>query len=127
MGMAVGTLTKLRSWMGGKEPLGEGARVQAMWNGAVLADSDATVVFDGTRYFPPDSIDWDVVHPCEKETVCLWKGQAGYFTIEVDGRRKKAAAWHYPYPQPAAARIRGYIAFKRGISLRQAAPEARSR
>jgi uncharacterized protein (DUF427 family) len=29
--------------------------VRAMWNGAVLAESDATVVVEGNHYFPPAS------------------------------------------------------------------------
>ena len=29
---------------------------KAEWNGAVIAESDQTVVVDGNHYFPPDSI-----------------------------------------------------------------------
>ena len=30
--------------------------MQAIWNGKVLAESDATVVVEGNHYFPPESI-----------------------------------------------------------------------
>ena len=30
--------------------------MKAIWNGAVLAESDQTVVIEGNYYFPPDSI-----------------------------------------------------------------------
>jgi len=30
---------------------------RAVWNGAVIAEFDATVEVEGNQYFPPDSID----------------------------------------------------------------------
>ena len=30
---------------------------KALWNGAVLAESDKTVVVEGNHYFPPGSVD----------------------------------------------------------------------
>jgi uncharacterized protein (DUF427 family) len=30
--------------------------MKAVWNGATLAESDATVVVEGNHYFPPDSV-----------------------------------------------------------------------
>jgi uncharacterized protein (DUF427 family) len=31
--------------------------VKAVWNGAVVADSDETVVVEGNHYFPPHSVE----------------------------------------------------------------------
>ena len=33
-----------------------GIMAKAMWEGAVLAESDATVEVEGNQYFPPDAI-----------------------------------------------------------------------
>src|SRR4051794_36092339 len=30
--------------------------VQARWNGAIIADSDATIVIEGNHYFPPEAV-----------------------------------------------------------------------
>ena len=30
--------------------------MKAVWNGAVVAESDNTIVMEGNQYFPPESI-----------------------------------------------------------------------
>jgi uncharacterized protein (DUF427 family) len=94
-----------------------GAYVQAVWNGAVLAESDSTVVLEGSHYFVPESIDRRYFTPSRHETVCPWRGVASYYTIEVDGRRMEAAAWYYPDPSQAAAEIKDRVAFRRGVRI----------
>lgn len=89
--------------------------MKAMWNGAVIAESDATVVVDGNHYFPADSIVASHFEPSEHTTVCGWKGTANYHSIVVDGKRNENAAWHYAEPKFAAAEIRGHIAFWKGV------------
>jgi uncharacterized protein (DUF427 family) len=59
----------------------------ATWNGAVLAESDRTVVVEGNHYFPPDSVRREHLQPSNTHTVCGWKGTASYDTVEVDGQR----------------------------------------
>jgi hypothetical protein len=51
-------------------------RVQAIWNDAVVADSDQTIVVEGNHYFPEDSLDWRYLTPSTSMTVCAWKGKA---------------------------------------------------
>ncbi|HEY9725190.1 MAG TPA: DUF427 domain-containing protein, partial [Chroococcales cyanobacterium] len=48
---------------------------------------------------------------------CPWKGVASYYTIEVDGKENKDAAWYYPTAKDAAKNIEGYIAFWRGVTV----------
>src|SRR5262249_38173384 len=72
--------------------------MKAMWNGAVLAESDQTVVVEGNHYFPPDSIRKERFQPSDTHTECGWKGTASYYTVEVDGKRNPDAAWSYPEP-----------------------------
>jgi uncharacterized protein (DUF427 family) len=91
--------------------------MKAMWNGAVLAESDRTVVVEGNHYFPPDSIHKEYFRPSTTQTVCGWKGTANYYTIEVNGQQNPDAAWYYPSPKPAAAQIAGHIAFWRGVTV----------
>jgi uncharacterized protein (DUF427 family) len=91
--------------------------VRAIWNGAVIADSDDTVVVEGNHYFPADSVDPAHLRPSDHHTVCGWKGTASYWTLVVDGQENRDAAWFYPDPKPAAAAVAGRVAFWRGVSV----------
>lgn len=90
---------------------------RAVWEGAVLAESDDTIVVEGNHYFPPDSIRREYFKSSDKTTVCHWKGTAHYYTIVVNGKENKDAAWYYPEPSAAASQIKGRIAFWRGIRV----------
>ena len=91
--------------------------MKATWNGAVLAESDATVVVEGNHYFPKESINCDYFVESAKHTVCSWKGTASYFDIVVDGATNADAAWYYPEPKDAAKEITGHIAFWKGVQV----------
>ena len=91
---------------------------KATWNGAVLAQSEDTIVVEGNHYFPPDAINREYFVDNPLHTTCAWKGVASYYDIEVDGQRNKGAAWYYPDPSEAAATIKGYIAFWRGVTVK---------
>ena len=92
--------------------------MQAIWNETVIADSEQTVVVEGNHYFPRDTIREELVEPSVKRTVCPWKGQAHYLTINVDGDTNADAAWFYPEPKDAAAEIKDHVAFWRGVEVR---------
>jgi uncharacterized protein (DUF427 family) len=91
--------------------------VKAVWNGAVLAESDTPIVVEGNYYFPPETVNRDYVRESDAHTRCYWKGVASYYTIEVEGKRNVDAAWYYPKPSPQAQKIAGYIAFWRGVQV----------
>lgn len=88
---------------------------KAIWNGAVLAESDRCEVVEGNQYFPLDSLNQAYFKPSDTTTRCPWKGTASYFTIEVDGKVNPDAAWTYKSPKDAAKNIEGYVAFWRGV------------
>lgn len=91
--------------------------VKAIWNGAVLAESDQTIMVEGNHYFPPDAINQAYFVASPAHTVCHWKGVASYYTLQVDGQTNKDAAWYYPTPKDAAAEIAGYVAFWKGVQV----------
>ena len=91
--------------------------MKATWNGAVLAESDDTVVVEGNHYFPPEAINADFFEKSVSHTICPWKGEASYYNVVVDGQTNKDAAWYYPDPKEAAAEIKDRIAFWRGVSV----------
>ncbi len=90
---------------------------KAIWNGAVLAESDETVIVEGNHYFPPDSINRAYFNESNNRTFCPWKGQASYYSVEVDGKVNANAAWYYPNPSAAASQIADHIAFWRGVKV----------
>lgn len=90
---------------------------KAVWNGAVLAESQQTEVVEGNHYFPPDTIRREFFRDSGTHTVCSWKGTASYYDVVVDGQVNKDAAWFYPQPKDAAKRIAGYVAFWHGVKV----------
>lgn len=90
---------------------------KAMWQGAVLAESDDTVVVEGNHYFPADTVNWDLFQPSDTRTVCPWKGTASYHSVVVDGAVNADAAWYYPEPKDAAAEIEDRVAFWKGVTV----------
>lgn len=91
---------------------------QAIWNGAILAESDATIVVEGNHYFPPTALNEQYFTQNTTQTVCHWKGTASYYDVIVDGKVNGGAAWFYPDPKEAAKEIKGYVAFWRGVEVK---------
>jgi uncharacterized protein (DUF427 family) len=89
--------------------------MKATWKGAVLAESDETVVVEGNHYFPADSIKREYFQESAKHTSCPWKGEASYYDVTVGGEVNRDAAWFYPAPKDAAKDITGHVAFWRGV------------
>lgn len=89
--------------------------VKAVWNGVTLAESDDTIVIEGNHYFPADAVAPEVLKPSFTTTICSWKGVAHYHTVVAGGAENPDAAWYYPDPKPEAARIKGRIAFWKGV------------
>ncbi len=90
---------------------------KATWNGVVLAESDDCVVVEGNQYFPPATVRREYFKTSETHTTCPWKGLASYYTVVVDGKENKDAAWYYPTPKDAASQIKDYIAFWHGVQV----------
>ncbi len=91
--------------------------MKAIWNDAVIAESNETISLEGNEYFPPDSVKKEFLKSSSHTTMCPWKGEASYYDIVVKGKVSKNAAWYYPQPLPKARHIKGYVAFWRGVSI----------
>ena len=90
---------------------------KASWNNIVIAESSLFETVEGNTYFPPDAIRADYFKPSDTHTVCPWKGTASYYDVVVDGQVNKDAAWYYPDTKPAAKKIKGYVAFWKGVKV----------
>ena len=91
--------------------------VTARWNGAVIAQSDDTVIVERNHYFLADSIDAALLEDSDTHTNCPWKGVASYKSLVVDGKRNLDAVWYYPEPKEGAAEIKGRYAFWKGVTV----------
>ena len=72
--------------------------VEARWNGALIAQSDETVVVEGNHYFPRAAVDATLLIDSATTSFCPWKGLAHYHSLIVDGQENRDAAWYYPDP-----------------------------
>ena len=43
---------------------------------------------------------------------------ASYYSVIVDGERADDAAWYYPAPKKAAAKVTDRVAFWKGVTVR---------
>lgn len=91
--------------------------MKAIWENTVIAESNHTIIIEGNHYFPPDAVDMRYFKPSDTHTVCHWKGTASYYTLEVNQKQNKDAAWYYPSCSPQAKSIEGYIAFWKGVQV----------
>ena len=87
----------------------------AIWNGAVLAESDTYQKVEGNIYFPSESVKWDYLKSGDRQYTCPWKGEAAYYDIVVGDEVKKNSAWSYPEPKEAAKDIKSHVAFETGF------------
>ncbi len=90
---------------------------KAIWNGKVIAESPKPLVVEGNFYFPAESVNLAFLQDSDTRTVCPWKGEASYYSLNVNGEVNYDAAWHYPHPKKAAEQIKDHIAFWRGVTI----------
>ena len=93
--------------------------MKAYWNNTLIAESDDTISIEGNYYFPPNAVKWEYLGESTKTSTCPWKGRASYYNIEINGDTNHDAAWYYPAPKDAAAEIKDYVAFWKGVEVRE--------
>ncbi len=93
--------------------------MKAYWNDELIAESSDTIIIEGNHYFPADAIKKEFFKGSNTHTTCPWKGRASYYTLSVNGQTNSDAAWYYPEPKPAAEKIKDYVAFWKGVEVRE--------
>ncbi len=98
--------------------------MRAAWNGQVIAEADQAdlIRIEGNWYFPPKSIRAEFFEESETHTICPWKGEASYYTVNVDEDINEDAAWYYEHPKEGSVERVGkdfanYVAFWHGIEI----------
>lgn len=70
-----------------------------------------TLTIEGSVYFPPDSVRFELLAESDMRTHCPWRGEAIYYDVRDGDRVIENAAWCYPRPTRKAARIRNFVSF----------------
>jgi len=98
--------------------------MKVIWNNQVIAEAlkEALIRIEGNWYFPPDSLKRNYFEDSDHHTTCMWKGEASYYNVTVDGAVNEFGAWYYPEPKDGAIeRVKhdftNYVAFWNGISV----------
>ena len=91
--------------------------MKAIWNNEVIAASEQTIILEGNHYFPPESIYKSFFLTASFHTICPFKGEASYFSINVNGQLNEDAAWYYPNPNSNYQQIKNYVAFWKGVKI----------
>ena len=95
------------------------AHVEVRVAGELLASSDRPLLLEETGlptryYLSPEDVRTDRLRSTSFHTTCPFKGEASYWSVEVDGEVHDGVVWAYEDPIDAAADIRGHFSFAPG-------------
>lgn len=98
--------------------------MKAIWNNTVVAEAsnEELIQIEGNWYFPPTALKREYFKESDIHTVCVWKGEASYYNVDVDGQVSEGGAWYYPEPKAGSVERVGkdftnYVAFWRGVEV----------
>lgn len=100
-------------------------RVDVVWSkrpvrvvlaGETIAESENALFLFETNwmvrfYLPPDDVRMDLLRASETRTSCPYKGDAVYWSAEINGEIFEDVVWSYPEPIAECPRIKGYLCF----------------
>jgi uncharacterized protein (DUF427 family) len=90
--------------------------IEVRLGSVLLAETDRAVRLDETGlparyYLPQDDVRMEMLRPTSFHTTCPFKGEASYWSVDLDGETHDGIVWGYPTPIPAAADIAGMLSF----------------
>lgn len=93
-----------------------GKHIQVVFNDITIADTRRAIRIletshPPTYYIPTEDIALDYLTRTDHRTFCEFKGQAVYWTLRINDRVSKDAAWSYPNPTPGFKAIRNHLCF----------------
>jgi len=91
-------------------------RLRVVFEGLTIVDTTAAyrileTSHPPTYYIPQSDILMQYLVPTRRRTFCEYKGEAHYWTVEVNGKTFPDVAWSYPHPNPAYVPIAHHLAF----------------
>ncbi len=99
-----------------------GRRLRAVFNGEVIAESEAALVlsekgYPPRIYFPPADLRMEHLAPSDHTSRCPWKGQATYWSVSGGGKTLENGAWAYAEPLPEIAAIADHVSFYDDVAV----------
>lgn len=98
--------------------------MKAVWNGKTVAeaDKDDLIYIEGNWYFPPSSVNQDMLRKSDTPYTCPWKGVCQYFDVGHDEMWSHDNAWSYPEPKESAIDtvkkdFSNYVAFWQDVKV----------
>ncbi|HXG50643.1 MAG TPA: DUF427 domain-containing protein [candidate division Zixibacteria bacterium] len=90
--------------------------VRVVFGGETIADSKRVKLLREAGelpvyYFPLTDTRVDLMKPSERRSVCPYKGEAVYWSLEAGSKIAKDAAWSYPNPKREAEELKDHVAF----------------
>jgi len=78
--------------------------MKAILNGTVIAEApqDELVRIEGNWYFPPESVNSDLLVASATPYTCGWKGECQYFSVKDGDTLLQDRAFSYPAPYPSS-------------------------
>jgi uncharacterized protein (DUF427 family) len=100
--------------------------MKAIWNNTVIAEApkESLIRIEGNWYFPSSSLKREFYSDSDHKTMCMWKGEASYYDINVDGKTNEYGAWYYHEPKDGSVERVGsdykdYVAFWNGVEIEE--------
>jgi len=100
--------------------------MQAIWKDQVIAEAskEDLIYIEGNWYFPPNSLNRELITDSQTHTTCPWKGEANYYNVVIDNETNSDAVWYYPEPKSTAIDqvkkdFTNYLAFWRGVEVKE--------
>ncbi|MET1033263.1 MAG: DUF427 domain-containing protein [Candidatus Saccharimonadales bacterium] len=98
--------------------------MKAILNGKVIAEApkEELIFIERNWYFPPSSVNQDLLRKSDTPYTCPWKGVCQYFDIGEGDQWSKDNAFSYPTPLPSAIEkvkkdFSNYIAFWQDVEV----------
>jgi uncharacterized protein (DUF427 family) len=90
--------------------------VEVVVNGQKVAESDRPVLLEETGlptryYLRREDVRTDLLRSTNFQTTCPFKGQASYWSLQLDGEMLDGIAWSYENPIAGAEGIAGLLSF----------------
>lgn len=98
--------------------------MKAVIGDTVIAEApvEDLIKIEGNWYFPPASVNSELLEPSPTPYTCPWKGECQYFSVKSDSGLLQDRAWSYPTPYPTAFDRVGkdfsnYVAFWKEVTV----------
>lgn len=93
-----------------------GRRIEVMLAGERVADTTGAILLiepgHPMRYYIPKmDVRMELLRPSQRVSRCPYKGEANYYSLEVQGTLVEDGAWSYKYPTPESSKVAGLICF----------------